>query len=231
MDLVEFTHAVRCSFDPLSEPHLRGMAAASLDQLKRSRTICTELSRVSVAEQVHLYSQMVEEVEPSIRFCAYNLKREGGSGADAEGAGEEDDFEGLAGADSTSDILRSKLEAVLQESRAKQASTSANELSVAGERVHPFAGSAYATSKAALAALTREMASEFGRLGVRVNAIAPGEIDTAILSPGTDKIVAEIPMRRLGTPEEVARTIYFLCTDQSSYVNGAEIQINGGQHV
>ena len=107
----------------------------ALDQLKRSRTICTELSRVSVAEQVHLYSQMVEEVEPSIRFCAYNLKREGGSGADAEGAGEEDDFEGLAGADSTSDILRSKLEAVLQESRAKQASTSANELSVAGERV------------------------------------------------------------------------------------------------
>src|SRR5690606_16682097 len=93
-----------------------------------------------------------------------------------------------------------------------------NVTSIAGVRVHPFAGSAYATSKAALAALTREMASDFGRLGIRVNAIAPGEIDTAILSPGTEKIVAEIPMRRLGTPEEVARTIYFLCTDQSSYV-------------
>jgi NAD(P)-dependent dehydrogenase (short-subunit alcohol dehydrogenase family) len=106
-----------------------------------------------------------------------------------------------------------------------------NVTSIAGDRVHPFAGSAYATSKAALAALTREMASDFGRLGIRVNAIAPGEIDTAILSPGTDKIVAEIPMRRLGTPEEVARTIYFLCTEQSSYVNGAEIPINGGQHV
>jgi NAD(P)-dependent dehydrogenase (short-subunit alcohol dehydrogenase family) len=106
-----------------------------------------------------------------------------------------------------------------------------NVTSIAGVRVHPFAGSAYATSKAALAALTREMASDFGRLGIRVNAIAPGEIDTAILSPGTEKIVAEIPMRRLGTPEEVAKTIYFLCTDQSSYVNGAEIQINGGQHV
>ncbi|MBI1262691.1 MAG: SDR family oxidoreductase [Rhizobiales bacterium] len=106
-----------------------------------------------------------------------------------------------------------------------------NVTSIAGVRVHPFAGTAYATSKAALAALTREMASEFGRLGIRVNAIAPGEIDTAILSPGTEKIVAEIPMQRLGTPEEVARTIYFLCTDQSSYVNGAEIQINGGQHV
>ncbi|MBN9050274.1 MAG: SDR family oxidoreductase [Rhizobiales bacterium] len=107
-----------------------------------------------------------------------------------------------------------------------------NVTSIAGSRVHPFAGAAYATSKAALASLTREMAADFGKLGVRVNAIAPGEIDTAILSPGTDKIVAEqIPMHRLGTPDEVAKIIYVLCTETSSYVNGAEIHINGGQHV
>src|SRR5512144_675328 len=106
-----------------------------------------------------------------------------------------------------------------------------NVTSIAGSRVHPFAGSAYGTSKAALAALTREMAADFGPLGIRVNAIAPGEIDTAILSPGTEKIVAQIPMRRLGTTDEVAKIIYVLCTDTSSYVNGAEIHINGGQHV
>ena len=106
-----------------------------------------------------------------------------------------------------------------------------NVTSIAGQRVHPFAGSAYGTSKAALAALTREMAADFGPLGVRVNAIAPGEIDTAILSPGTDKIVQGIPLRRLGSPEEVAKTIYYLCTEQSSYVTGAEIHVNGGQHV
>jgi NAD(P)-dependent dehydrogenase (short-subunit alcohol dehydrogenase family) len=107
-----------------------------------------------------------------------------------------------------------------------------NVTSIAGSRVHPFAGAAYATSKAALASLTREMASDFGRVGVRVNAIAPGEIDTSILSPGTDKIVHEqIPMNRLGTPDEVAKIIYVLCTETSSYVNGAEIHINGGQHV
>lgn len=106
-----------------------------------------------------------------------------------------------------------------------------NVTSIAGSRVHPFAGTAYATSKAALASLTREMAADFGPMGIRVNAIAPGEIDTSILSPGTEKIVAEIPMRRLGSPEEVARTIYFLCTEASSYINGAEIHINGGQHV
>ncbi len=106
-----------------------------------------------------------------------------------------------------------------------------NVTSIAGSRVHPFAGAAYGTSKAALAALTREMASDFGPRGIRVNAISPGEIDTAILSPGTDKIVEQLPMRRLGKPEEVAKAIYFLCTEQSSYVHGAEIHINGGQHV
>jgi NAD(P)-dependent dehydrogenase (short-subunit alcohol dehydrogenase family) len=107
-----------------------------------------------------------------------------------------------------------------------------NVTSIAGSRVHPFAGAAYATSKAALASLTREMAYDFGRLGIRVNAIAPGEIDTSILSPGTDEIVErDIPLHRLGRPEEVAATIYFLCTAPSSYVNGAEIHINGGQHV
>ena len=106
-----------------------------------------------------------------------------------------------------------------------------NVTSIAGSRVHPFAGAAYATSKAALASLTREMASGFGPLGIRVNAIAPGEIDTSILSPGTEKIVEQIPMRRLGEPEEVAKTIYFLCSEQASYVTGSEIMINGGQHV
>ena len=88
-----------------------------------------------------------------------------------------------------------------------------NVTSIAGGRVHPFAGAAYATSKAALAALTREMASDFGPLGIRVNAIAPGEINTAILSPGTEDLIQDIPLRRLGAPEEVARTIYYLCTD------------------
>src|SRR5436190_6885160 len=107
-----------------------------------------------------------------------------------------------------------------------------NITSIAGSRVHPFAGAAYATSTAALAALTREMAFDFGRQGVRVNAIAPGEIDTSILSPGTaEKMVPHIPLGRLGTPDEVARVIYALTAETSSYVNGAEIHINGGQHV
>ena len=106
-----------------------------------------------------------------------------------------------------------------------------NITSIAGSRVHPFAGSAYATSKAALSALTREMAADFGPYGIRVNAISPGEIETSILSPGTEELVKDIPLGRLGEPEEVAEIIYFLCSEQSSYVSGAEIHVNGGQHV
>ncbi len=106
-----------------------------------------------------------------------------------------------------------------------------NITSIAGTKVHPFAGAAYSTSKAALASLTREMAHDFGPQGVRVNSISPGEIETSILSPGTEKIIPQIPLRRLGQPEEVAKAIYFLCTDTSSYITGAELHINGGQHV
>jgi len=106
-----------------------------------------------------------------------------------------------------------------------------NITSIAGHRVHPFAGSAYATSKAALVALTRELAADLAHLGIRANAICPGEINTAILSPGTDKLVERIPLRRLGSPEEVAAAIRYLCSDESSYITGAEIPVNGGQDV
>lgn len=106
-----------------------------------------------------------------------------------------------------------------------------NITSIAGHTVHPFAGSAYSTSKAALSSLTRELAAEFGQIGVRVNALAPGEIETAMLSPETDQLIPRIPMHRLGTPGEVANTVFSLCSPDFSYVTGAEIFITGGQHL
>ncbi|TAK48978.1 MAG: SDR family oxidoreductase [Xanthobacteraceae bacterium] len=107
-----------------------------------------------------------------------------------------------------------------------------NVTSIVGSRVHPFAGTAYATSKAALACLTREMAYDFAPHNIRVNAIAPGEIKTDILSPETEaRLAPVIPLRRVGTPDEVAKVIFFLCSSAASYVTGEEIQINGGQHV
>ena len=107
-----------------------------------------------------------------------------------------------------------------------------NVSSIAAQQVHPFAGAAYAVSKSGLTTLTRELAHELGDTGVRVNSVAPGEIETSILSPGTQEIVdRQVPMRRLGRPEAVAEVVHFLASTQSSYVTGSEIPINGGQHI
>ena len=106
-----------------------------------------------------------------------------------------------------------------------------NITSIAGHAIHPFAGSAYSTSKAALSALTREMAVEMAELGVRVNAVAPGEIETAMLSPETEVLIPRIPLHRLGTPEDVAAAVHFLCSPEAGYVTGSEIFVTGGQHL
>ena len=106
-----------------------------------------------------------------------------------------------------------------------------NVTSIAGHAVHPFAGSAYSTSKAALSGLTREMAAELAQLGIRVNAVAPGEIETAMLSPETEVMLPRIPLHRLGQPDEVAKAIHYLASDESAYVTGTEIFITGGQHL
>ncbi len=106
-----------------------------------------------------------------------------------------------------------------------------NITSIAGHAIHPFAGSAYSTSKAALSALTRELAVEFADFGVRVNAVAPGEIETAMIGPEYETLIPRIPMHRMGRPEEVASAVYRLCTDDFGYVTGTEIFVTGGQHL
>jgi NAD(P)-dependent dehydrogenase (short-subunit alcohol dehydrogenase family) len=106
-----------------------------------------------------------------------------------------------------------------------------NITSIAGHYVHPFAGSAYSTSKAALSGLTREMAAEMAQLGVRVNAVAPGEIRTAMISAEYEALVPRIPLERMGTPEDVAGTVFRLCGDDFAYVTGSEVFVTGGQHL
>jgi NAD(P)-dependent dehydrogenase (short-subunit alcohol dehydrogenase family) len=106
-----------------------------------------------------------------------------------------------------------------------------NITSIAGHVIHPFAGSAYSTSKAALSALTREMAVEFAELGVRVNAVAPGEIETEMIGDEYEALIPRIPMHRMGRPEEVASAVYQLCAPDFGYVTGTEIFVTGGQHL
>ncbi|MBK8906559.1 MAG: SDR family oxidoreductase [Rhodospirillales bacterium] len=106
-----------------------------------------------------------------------------------------------------------------------------NVTSIAGHAVHPFAGSAYSVSKAALSALTRELAHEFADLDIRVNAVAPGEIETDMIQPEYEALIPRIPMERMGAPEDVARAIYYLASEDAGYITGTELWVTGGQHL
>jgi 3-oxoacyl-[acyl-carrier protein] reductase len=87
----------------------------------------------------------------------------------------------------------------------------------------------YSAAKAGLNAASRAVASEVARLGIRVNVVAPGLIETDMIEKAPKaQIKAMIPMARIGRPEEVARVVGFLCSDAASYMTGQILSVNGG---
>jgi 3-oxoacyl-[acyl-carrier protein] reductase len=90
----------------------------------------------------------------------------------------------------------------------------------------------YAASKAAVAAITRSAAKELGRWGIRVNAVAPGIITTGMLGDVPEVVLAQrtaaTPLGRLGAPEDVARVVRFLVSDESAFVTGQVVAVDGG---
>ncbi len=93
----------------------------------------------------------------------------------------------------------------------------------------------YAAAKSGIHGFTKALAQEGARAGVTVNAIAPGYIDTemvaAVPADVLEKIVAKIPVGRLGQASEIARGVAFLCSDDGGFVTGSTLSINGGQHM
>ena len=93
----------------------------------------------------------------------------------------------------------------------------------------------YAAAKSGIHGFTKALAQEGARAGVTVNAIAPGYIDTdmvaAVPADVLEKIVAKIPVGRLGQAHEIARGVAFLCSDDGGFVTGSTLSINGGQHM
>jgi len=87
----------------------------------------------------------------------------------------------------------------------------------------------YAAAKAGLIAASRVLSSEVARLGIRVNVVAPGAVDTDMIRDApVENIKQMIPMGRIGRPEEVAKVVRFLCSDDASYITGQVISVNGG---
>jgi len=87
----------------------------------------------------------------------------------------------------------------------------------------------YAAAKAGLIAASRVLSSEVARLGIRVNVVAPGLVDTEMIRDAPlENIKQMIPMGRIGRPEEVAKVVRFLCSDDASYITGQVISVNGG---
>ncbi|GGD71567.1 acetoacetyl-CoA reductase [Croceicoccus mobilis] len=93
----------------------------------------------------------------------------------------------------------------------------------------------YAAAKSGIHGFTKALAQEGAKYGVTVNAIAPGYIDTdmvaAVPEPVLQKIIAKIPVGRLGHADEIARGVTFFCAEEATFVTGATLSINGGQHM
>ncbi len=88
----------------------------------------------------------------------------------------------------------------------------------------------YGASKAALEAATRATATAIGPLGITVNAIAPGPIQTGYISPESEReLLPDTPMRRLGQPDDIANAIAFLCSDRAGYITGQVLRVTGGR--
>jgi len=93
----------------------------------------------------------------------------------------------------------------------------------------------YAAAKSGIHGFTKALAQEGAKFGVTVNAIAPGYIDTdmvaAVPAPVLEKIVAKIPVGRLGQASEIARGVAYLCSENAGFITGSTMSINGGQHM
>jgi NAD(P)-dependent dehydrogenase (short-subunit alcohol dehydrogenase family) len=111
-----------------------------------------------------------------------------------------------------------------------------NIASVAAERGGGLMGGAhYAASKGGIISLTRTIAREFGPLGIRANIVCPSMTQTSMIdgvSAATEQdVIAQVPLRRLGRPSDIAGACLFLASDLSAYVTGATIDVNGGFHI
>jgi len=125
------------------------------------------------------------------------------------------------------------LRAILPKMIARKRGAVVNIGSLAGLRYSSIAGAAYATSKCAVAGMTRQAAGEVAEFGVRINSIAPGRIETEMAAQAgqsfNEAIRQATPLRRLGEPQDIAQAALFLLSDAASFITGETLIVSGGR--
>ena len=123
-------------------------------------------------------------------------------------------------------------QAVIPHMKARRAGRIVNIASSAGKTGGTLAGAHYSVSKAGLICLAKQLALELGPYGITANAVAPGRIDTPMIRVSSDEENEQFrlrtPLRRLGTPEDVANAVVFLVSDEASFITGEVMDVNGG---
>ncbi|MBQ9901035.1 MAG: SDR family oxidoreductase [Clostridia bacterium] len=108
-----------------------------------------------------------------------------------------------------------------------------NMSSICAEDVLPC-NTIYGSSKAAVSSFTKNLASEVGKYGIRVNAVAPGGVETDMIAPVMDYFTGEyletVPLNRLASPNDIADLILFLISDNAKYINGQTVRVDGGRY-
>jgi acetoacetyl-CoA reductase len=124
--------------------------------------------------------------------------------------------------------------AVIEGMRERQFGRIINISSINGQRGR-YGQVNYSVAKAGMYGLTKALALECAKRGITVNAVAPGHIDTDMVRSGEqqliDSLIAETPVGRLGTPEEIARCVLFLASDDAGFITGSTITVNGGAYM
>ncbi|RVP52592.1 SDR family oxidoreductase [Sinorhizobium meliloti] len=107
--------------------------------------------------------------------------------------------------------------------------------SIAGRAMPRLAGASYVASKAALAGMAKSLVSEYSSHGVTINIVAPGNVLTDMMaspdSPAYQAALARIPSGRIGRPEDIAALVAFLASERAEFINGAIIDVNGGEYL